>query len=207
MKKFIVVLGLLSVVAFLAAACGKLSESNVELYDEVEYVEVLYSFFPRSLADMVEQSDYIVVGRLMQDTEFIPEGVYKGIPYERTTVTSMEVVEVIKGDLKRGEIIKLSEPYHIEDRILFVKGNYLPSIVGQDYYFFLIKPVDETGDRPEIWSDNHLPTGREYGRYLVPSERNRSNLEAYSREELSLGENRIDLYMRIYQEVVEAYME
>ena len=207
MKKFIVVLGLLSVVAFLVAVCGRTSESNVALYDDIVYVSTSYAYMPRTLTDLEEKAQVIVRGRMLDGYELVPGGYFKESSYLPESITKLEITEVIKGDVRVGEQIILSEAYYIEDRTLYTSSNYLPSLINQEYFFFLYDRISEDSGLPDVWWDMYVVVAQENGRYRVPDSGDIALLWDYTRADLSLGDKyTMEGYMGRYKEVVDAYI-
>ena len=181
-------------------------------YYKVSYSQNSYVFFETTLEGLEYRSENVVRGRIAGDFKIISQ--YTN-PFHRTepsyscTSVSLEILEVIKGDLRAGDTIRIIEPYVIEKGVLFTTGNYLPSRPGQEYFFFLDGLFDRyfDGDVTEEYIEfagHYFVLHDERGRYLVPDSGTRT--QDFTRAELSLGEDSIDLYMRLYEEVVNAYM-
>ena len=178
-------------------------------YFKVSYLSGTLAFFDITLDDIERRAVCIVAGRVYSDAETvfsIKSDVSLDYGRPLYSVVSLEITKVIKGDLKEGEIIKIIEPYYITGNTLFTFGNYLPSKPEQEYIFFLGKQRERSPSLPERAIGAHSVINLERGRYLVPSDR-RSDLHKYSRSDLSLGKLDIDIYMQIYQDVVDAYLK
>lgn len=172
-----------------------------ENYDSVVYISEVLRFYEITLEGLEDRASAIVRGRLGDDAMIACDPRDESPRYN---VVSLEILDVYKGNLKIGETIKIIEPYYIKDRILWARGNYLPSRPNQEYIFFLgnqaINPSAEEA------KGAHFIMHYERGRYLVPEE-DRYRAGSYSREELSLGELDTELYMNLYQDVINTYLQ
>ena len=189
---------------FFLIGCDGLSDA-ISQYDKVQYIEPTVLYYANTLEGLQEKSYNIVKGRLGDDSSTVTALLGRGMPTPVYSIVSLDVVEVIKGDLKGGQEIKIIEPYYISNRILWTMGNYLPSKANQEYIFFLDYPIDESEGAPEGCVGAYFVLHEERGRYLVPSA-DRSLADGFTREELSLGEKNTDLYMTLYNEVINTYL-
>ena len=177
-------------------------------YDEVQHISQVLLYYETTLDGLESRAANIVRGRISGDSEMIfsRSNNINGRPSPLYSVISLDLTEVIKGELVAGETIRIIEPFYIDNRILYTRGNYLPSREGQEYVFYLHTPAPESDSASLGIVGAHFVLHQDRGRYLVPSE---SQLEAgsFTREELSLGEKDTDIYMNLYQEVIDAYMK
>lgn len=190
-------LALFILAAFILVGCGSSSEDQSKDYDKVKHITGALLFYETTLEGLEERAYTIVKGRLGDDAMNVYD-TRDGFPMY--TSVSLEISDVYKGELKREETIKIIEPYCVENRILWSFGNYLTSKPNQEYIFFL-------GDQStELAPGVHFVIHQERGRYLVPND-DQLSAESYSREELSLGELDDELYISLYQDVIDAYMK
>jgi hypothetical protein len=187
-----------------------------EFYEVVYYETMSYLFFATTLEELKSRTTHIVRGRiadnattvLLYNFEYDPPR-----PSLHHTIVTFEIYEVIKGNLTVGETIKIREPYYIRDRILTMRFNYMPSIPHQEYIFFLTNQT--TPDRivpgHEKIVHTFLVVQGVNGRFLVPDFGDGYvDLQTFTAEDLSLGSSggrfNIDLHRRLWQEVIDAYM-
>ena len=187
---------LMIITVLLLVGCNSSQDNSQERYDEVIYTSAS-NRYARAFDDLVNRSNNIVRGRIADDSKIVFQ------THIGHNLVSLEILEVIKGDLKVGDTINILEPYFIRDRVLRTWADYMPSIPNQEYIFSLTDPTD---DMPEGYEGAYFVSHGERGRYLVLSNA-RASIQEFSREDLSLGENaNIDLYMSLYQDVINAYM-
>lgn len=100
---------------------------------------------PESLDDIEDRTENIVRVE-MQNIYHLGELDPEKDEYQWTlTVSEVEVLDVIEGDLEAGDTIFVGEPYYLshgED--LQRIGGYVPMISGQDYLLFLSTLREET---------------------------------------------------------------
>lgn len=178
---------------------------------------------PESVDEMPEKSVFIVKGKFLDDAEGTITYVDEILPLgrgatpenrsviEATTITTLEITEVIQGDLQVGDKIKVAEPYYVDNQdsvktVTMTPGYselYAPSEPGKEYLFFFDYPFDH-GEEAGIY----LPLWNEFGRYPVPSSniRSISTIDSMTNEELNLGEGDASAYKDIYQQVVKKFM-
>jgi len=156
-----------------------------------------------TLAELEERASNVIRGRVNRDS-FIA---YSTQGRELANAVTVEIVDVIKGDIEVGSVIRILEPYFIRSFILYTYDNYLPSKANREYFFFLGRQFIGTDDRPapEGCEGAYWVTHGERGRYLVPKG-NKLDAMSYSRSALSLGKKSIDVYMRFYQSVIDNYI-
>ena len=206
----IVAITFIGVTAFYMTGFG--STQNVydeRAFDEVVYLHASVKFFETTLEGLESRANHIVRARVMDDatTVFVPPASPSplNIPPTGHTLVSIEILEVIKGDTKVGDTIRIVEPYFIRDNTLFTFTNYMPSIPYEEYFFFLSNPLVDRELFQEEFIGAFPNMHGERGRYRVPSMR--AVMQSYSAADLSLGTGaNSDLYMRLWQEVIDAFM-
>ena len=134
-------------------------------------VDYLYAI--EKLEDLENLAELLVRATITADSKNIIAKRAPGYPDFGFTRTNVEVIEVFKGDAAAGDIIGVLEPYYIgnSNHIGATNGGkdyfstydgYLPSIVGQEYIFFII-----LNDRPSIRSGYYDLVNLPLGRYPV----------------------------------------
>ena len=132
-------------------------------------------------------------------------------------LVSLEILEVVKGELNVGEIITIIEPYIIDNRVLTTWDNYMPSTPNQEYFFFLHPPATRMNASEEFVGSFWVSQG-ERGRFPVPG--GQSTMQAFddtgafsadtqdfSAAVFGLGSHAdVDVYMSLWEEVMNAFM-
>ena len=225
MKRLIcTILATVFVVIFMSAANSNATNVNAanqtvygnfhhyQNFDEIEFFHALRARpLPATLDELIERVPNVVRGRLANDAEIVFQFNRESQPDHPTTGhnrVSLEILEVIQGDLTVGETISILEPYFIQDRVLFSWANYSPSIPYQEYFFFL-------GDRLADIASELVPPGYEgaffvlqgyRGRFRVPNIQ-RFHVQEFSFDELSLGEYTDSYaYTHLWNEVIDAFI-
>ena len=134
---------------------------------------------------MQANSPNIVRGRVLNDAEIVARYHYPYFPERRLTgqnAVSLEVLEVFQGDIQVGDIIRITEPYNIENGILFSIANYLPSVPYQEYFFFLQNQRASVMDPGNLGLENTFPVMEGYrGRFPVPTVTEIGAIEIFNR--------------------------
>ncbi|MBC2259786.1 hypothetical protein [Listeria booriae] len=90
---------------------------------------------PKSVEEIEKISEDIVEARVVNN---ISIGIYDekngDIP---STITELEVLQNYKGSFKKGEKIKVAEPYYLNDGSLEFIENYIPLQKNENYTIFL----------------------------------------------------------------------
>ena len=166
-----------------------------------------------TLEELEERVPNIVRGRIGSDARIVYQ--FTSITYpDRPTLghnrVSLEILEVIQGDLRVGETICILEPYYIFGRTLFTWANYMPSIPYQEYIFFLgyqlTEMITDTIARPEEYVGAYYVRQGEFGRFPVLTD-TEADIQNFSANDLSLGRYaNIELYLRLWQDVLDAFI-
>ena len=186
-----------------------------EVYEVVYHDTMSLLFFETTLEGLESRAVHIVRGRIGDDAATILDYSYEFDPpwfVMGYTGVSFEIYEVIKGDLVVGDTIRILEPHYVRNGIQFIRHNYMPSIPHQEYIFFLGHQID-----PEWLADDQQALAHMFsvahgsnGRFLVPEHRNFTP-HNFNATDLSLGTGQgmfnIDLHMRLWREVIAAYMD
>ena len=195
-------------IIFLLAACGGDPRQAIVRvgFDEIVYQPGTPFFHETTLEGLESRASNIVRGRIGNDahTMFQFDDIDEPTrPQRGYTFVSLEITEVIKGDLAAGSTITIIEPYYIIDGTLYTRSHYLPSTPGVEYFFFLGSQLSDLA--PDGFEGAYGVLHSERGRYLVT--RNIENLQAYDVQYRYLGTRaNVELYMRLWREVLEAYM-
>lgn len=158
-----------------------LGESNRPTYDDLKSLE--------------EKSDLIIVGKVTGDSqqEEFYQDENKDILLSVVSTNKVEVLKVIKGDIKEGEILSVTQRYGIiDDRFLYM-SRLTPMLNNDNWLFFLTKRENGTC----------YCTGDNDGRYP---------LENFSYRKIALTDNedlgvydKKDFREDIYKEILEKY--
>lgn len=182
-------------------------------FNEVAYMSTSLLYYETTLAGLESRTENIVRGRMGNDARVVFQ--YSELrPNMRITghnIVSFEVLEVFQGNLSAGDIIRIAEPYYIMDDVLLTHSNYMPSIPNQEYIFFLLNPL--TAEVPEGYEGAFFVVHGERSRFPVPS--NASNVQGFSADaqdfaavEFGLGSYaNVEVYMSLWQEVINAYID
>ncbi len=151
------------------------------------------------LDDLEKASDLVVVGTFAEDSVQDLDYRYNGFFGEKIIVgfnstNSIEVSRVIKGDVKVGDMVKVSQGYAVNDGQLLTRSDLTPMVKGDTWVFFL-STADDCG---LYWC-----TGDSDGRYPVSTVQNQS-LEISEYSKLGVY-NKEDFNDDIYNELVEKY--
>jgi len=161
-------------------------------------------------------SPNIVRGRMGNDARII----YTEDGFPSVNMVSLEVLEVIKGELSVGETIRIVEQYLIRGGVLFSRDDYLPSIPYQEYIFFLETHRTEPtlcGSISAFWVIDGerarfpIPIGR--GRaasltyYLGEDGRFCASTQNFNSAIFGLGSHaNIDIYMQLWEDVMNEFV-
>lgn len=178
---------------------------------------------PSNLDEYEVEVDCIVKGILSGDSEEVLRESDINLGNGKTTkfvtggwtITSLQITEVFKGDLKAGDTIRLDEPYWVEDRdegpVVFIDesypNDYVPAEKGKEYLFFLIHQDESRGK----FADTYAVNSRVYNHFPVISSKTRSvgtDLLTQNMTELEteiLGGD--ETYLDFYQQAVDKYMK
>jgi len=130
-------------------------------FDSVQYGHVSRIFVAETFEHLEYVSRNIVRGRMGDDARPISE---RSDGLAGANIVSLEILEVISGDLEVGETITILEPYFVQGGVLYTSQNYLPSIPYQEYIFFLRPRRTE----PELIAGMFWVSHGERGRYPMP---------------------------------------
>lgn len=209
MKRYISIIAL-SLILLVGCSSANAQESLPHHYgsfNEVIYMPGTRLFFETTLDGLESRATHIVRGRIGNDARIVYQ---HSDPYDPSRITrgdntvSLEIFEVIAGNLTVGETISILEPYYIIDGVFFTFADYMPSTAYQEYIFFLSAQL---GDRfPENLRGRFPVVNDERGRFPVLND-TRADIQGFSSADLGLGTYaNAELYMRLWQEVIDAYM-
>jgi len=133
---------------------------------------------------------------------------------------SINITEVIVGDLTTGETIRIVEPYFIHDGVFYTWDDYMPSIPHQEYIFFLGAQIS---NHPQggLFNGAFWVVHGERSRFPMPSGRTRASVMHYLGDDgrfdsdtqnfgsalFGLGERAsVDTYSSLWQEVMNEYV-
>ena len=204
------------IIAIVTTACSgmqSVSPSSLKRVPEAtDYVKVAVvqgdaAHNPKSLGEVEKLSPYIVKGHLRDDAKQKLDAPIQGMITYGITVSTLEISQVYKGNLKVGDTIPLAEKYYtLEENgeTTRYEMGYAPSVPGQEYVFFMVKAPDES----EILRGTYSPMVKETGRYPVINTKDSgvSAIRSMSPEDLNLVNTDLSVYQKIYQEVIDKYM-
>ena len=172
MRRLAVILVVALLATGCAGSIAENSQANLRLYRSfeeiaaaytIEYLEDTHTHFHGEFNEVVpgggasrewdettrEGLEYrarnIVIGRVLNDANIVLQfSEVTGQIIIGGNVVSLEIMQVIKGDLTVGEIIRIGEPYFIYEGVLYAYSDYLPSIPYQEYMFFLGGQITES---------------------------------------------------------------
>ena len=169
-------------------------------FDRVLYSHPTRWFAPTTLEDLTSEfwAPNIVRGRLADDARIVFERPNRTMG---ANLVSLEILEVIQGDLRVGETITIMEWYVIGGRELRTSSNYMPSTPHKEYFFFL----EPQRTIPTVEEGTVNVFGVAYG------ERGRFPIPASGQDldeiDLALGSYaNIEIYMSLWQEVLDTFI-
>lgn len=200
MKKIISIISALALCATLTA-CNKTGNETANDFSGIKVLrwgkadrEVYHTL------DQLERACSIaVVGTFIEDSVPDPDYHYdaffgKEVIGSVISDNKIEVTQVLKGDVKAGDCLKIRQGYAIDNGELISRSDLTPMIKGDTWIFFL-GCIEE--------ADVYWCTGDSDGRYPVSTVQNQSiAISEYS--ELGVY-NREDFKNEIYNEIVEKY--
>jgi len=104
---------LMIITVLLLVGCNSSQDNSQERYDEVIYTSAS-NRYARAFDDLVNRSNNIVRGRIADDSKIVFQ------THIGHNLVSLEILEVIKVDLKVGFTINRLEPYNLRDCVLLL---------------------------------------------------------------------------------------
>lgn len=157
-----------------------------------------------SYDDLEVVSDIIIKATVVPDKENKIIEADDGTEIFGYTVTQLNISEVFKGDVIRGETITITEEYYTlanNSNLIYTQGNYMPAQENGEYIFFL-KAYDATSS----YADMYFPVDLEYGKYSVSLASEMISLANASTEELEIISSD-DRYVQFATKVIENYLQ
>ena len=182
-------------------------------YKKIVYVPALASYYnmPNDIIDLETASDTVILARVLPNSVNVVEKLPDGTYAPGYTRTELEVLQVFAGDVTIGDLLTITESYCIietlSEKQIHHRSNYGPSIVGQEYIFFLKKHTDDGSE----FFGMYTPFGIDRGRYPVFKEllssdpSNYRSVNDYTNRELNLGDENSAVYREIFKDVVDQY--
>ena len=202
MKKIISIITVCLACVLSLTACNTTPTEVTNDFSDVELVKWgTYDrlIFYNSLSDLEEGCDVAVIGTFVEDStqklfyqyhDYLEKDIIAGI---RSTNT-IEVKEVLRGDINVGDTITVGQKYAVVDGQLLTMSDLTPMVRGDTWIFFLFNNYD---------SGIYYCCGDSDGRYPVPNSDNQvialteySNLGVYDEYNFKRG---------IYNEILEKY--
>lgn len=202
MKKIIVLVSMLVLFIISLTACNQSSNSSIA--DDFSGIKVAKwgeadRWVYNNLDELEMASDIIVVGTYKESTTQkidyrYSEAFGKDIIDLVHSYNTIEVSRVIRGDVKQGDLLRVSQGYAIIDDEILTISDLTPMVKGDTWIFFLQgSPDDEI-----YWC-----TGDSEGRYPVSGHQNR-RLAISKSSELGVYDE-ANFRNDIYDELVEKY--
>lgn len=179
-RKHIILLILFSLCILTSCTAQQNSDADLSQMELFEFysdtANPIYSF------DDLDNAEVIIRGKALPNQENLTT-TYGIDGMQGRTYVDFEVLDVYKGDINKGDIIKIEEHYYYEEddngnQILYISYGYIPSQKGQEYILFLLKNTFE-GSKADYY-----PIGIEMGKYAYASEsayRSKVNVTTSSR--------------------------
>ena len=201
MKKIISIITACAACVLTLTACNttptKIADdfSDTELVRWGEYDGLVYY----SLEELEKDCDVAVVGTFVEDsTQEIKYDYLE--PFQKEVIThvmsfnTIEVQEVLMGDINVGDILTVRQDYAVVDGQLITLSSLTPMVKNDTWVFFLFNNYD---------SGIYMCCGDSDGRYPISSSTNKtlaitknSNLGVYDKYDFKSG---------IYNEILEKY--
>jgi len=182
-------------------------------FNRVEHMHAgLRLFNETTLSGLEARAPNIVRARMLNDATIVLQFTDDYHPTRVTfgeNVVSLEILEVIKGDLVVGETIRIVEPYYIYNGVFFTWNNYMPSVPYQEYIFFLYYQVDWLEAQDEVYGTFPVLHG-ERSRYPIPS--NAAGIQSFSAamfSDLNFGLGSyadVQTYMQLWEDVMNEWV-
>lgn len=204
MKKIfsVFLIGVLCSLTF-ASCSGDYSKDTCD-FSELEFSDwgETNRLFYTNLDDLEKDSEIIVIGTFTDDTK--QEEIYqynshfqKDILATIISTNSIEVLNVIKGDVKAGDTIPVTQDYGISDNQFIAISRLTPMLKGDTWLFFLSE------NKSEIRKGKYSCTGDNDGRYPLE---NFSYRKTALTDNENLGVyNKEDFREDIYKDILEKY--
>ena len=201
MKKIISIIAACVVCVLTFTACNTTPTESAYDFSDVELVQWGEAdrkvYF--SLEELEERCDIAVVGTFIEDsapdiTYQYDYGFGKDIIVSVRSLNTVEVEQVLVGDIDVGDTITVAQRYGVVDGRLITSSDLTPMVKGDTWIFFLYNNYD---------SGIYVCCGDSDGRYPVPNSDNQvlaiseySDLGVYNRSNFKSG---------IYSEILEKY--
>lgn len=205
MKRLLAIPALIYTI-LLIASCSQRSYQET-LYDlpATSAGPMISMFDTDNLEELENAAQYIIRGFVEPGAEqFIPPRNDPNDPVGAVHLVSLTITKVYKGDLEEGSSIVYGEPYYLRNdkgkETLVYRGNYMPSIPGKEYIFFIHERFGSE-EAPFFY----FPINQAAGRYPVITDG--KNIKAMKNRALNLGTEDSVVYRNIFIEVVSKYMK
>lgn len=198
MKKAVSII-LVAVVSLMFSACSTVSTETIVFLD-IELVKLgeenRIEYF--DLGTIEKSSDVIVIGTFTDYTRQEEKYQYddrfdKDVLTDFASYNTIEISQVIQGDVKVGDTLIVAQEYAVVDKKLLTYSKLTPMIKGDTWIFFLFEG-DSDSDDTFYWC-----TGDSDGRYPVKDCEN-----SIISQELGVYD-KSDFNEAIYNELLEKY--
>ncbi len=171
--------------------------------------EVDLAFLIKDLEELESLSDVVIKGKVLPESNMVLTDTNTEW-VTGYTKTKIEVSDVFSGDIKVGDIIEVVEPYYeatINGQTYFITmEGYLPSIVGNEYIWLLVKH-DETSEKEGLYGMYNVLMGRYpvFENYVPYSNAKQFSKSISNLDFDVLEETNTTNYRNVYQEVLNKY--
>ena len=191
-------------------------------FDNITFGAVSREFYETTREGLEYWATNIVRARMMDDATIVFARTDQANP-ERITlgynIVSINIIEVVSGDLTAGQTIRIIEPYFVYNGVLDIWADYMPSVPHQEYVFFLGSQIGE--NRMEEFIGAYWGIHNERSRFPVPGGRTRASIMQHLGEDgrfsadtqnfesalFGLGRfANVETYMSIWEEVMNEYV-
>lgn len=201
MKKIIKSILTGAVLLSLLTACNIANTEQSVDYSKLEFVQLEQNRIVfDSLSELEEASDIIVVGEIIDDPVTESETVYneyfeKDFFSNITSYSTIEVKQVLSGDVKVGDKIKIAQYCGVLENQFITFSEMTPMLKGDTWIFFLMPSYDT--------NDIYWCTGDSDGRYPL---KNTTYISTGLTANKDLGVYRRDDFKdNIYNDLIEKY--
>lgn len=169
----------------------------------------------RNFKELSEYANIIVKATIIGNYEEIPQYDDNGVLLLADTKVDIQIDEIYKdtsSSIHIGDVLQLIESYFIVNEtysdktsadILVTIDNYLPSIEGEEYVFFLNQAYNGE-DKDYIFYDMYYPISLSYGRFkLSNSKKNHAKFTLSNDYKKTQGDDII--YKEVFNQVLNAY--
>lgn len=134
---------------------------------------VEYAKYYESYEELATDSLMVVAGTLVDDTRQADTEAID--PYNGTyaSFNKLKVTKVLKGDVKAGDVLTISDAYAVYDGGVIASTLLTPMIKGDNWIYFLQRLSNEVSEQYDFLGECYCTVGGYQGRYPVPFNENK----------------------------------